>query len=111
MTILKWFLKLLTVPISIKEGKVNGFIDNLDKLVSDAMKNPSGIITSRKEGLNSQIRQIDRRIETKQKQIDKKEDFLKQKFARLEETMSRIKTQGAGLAGLSGGGFNPVQQL
>lgn len=96
---------------SIEGGKVNGFIDNLDKLVSDAMKRPSGIITSRKEGLNSQISQIDRRIDSKQRQIDKKEQFLKQKFARLEETMSRIKTQGSGLAGLSGGGFNPVQQL
>lgn len=39
--------------------------------------------------------------------------MLKQKFARLEETISRIQTQGAGLAGMAAGnaGFNPVQQL
>ena len=102
--------QVLNGKYTIKGGKDNGFIDNLDQLVTNALKRPSGIVTSRKEGLNSQIRQIDRRIEAKQKQIDKKEEFLRQKFARLEETMSRIKTQGSGLAGLSGG-FNPVQQL
>jgi flagellar hook-associated protein 2 len=39
-----------------------------------------------------------------------KEEILKAKFARLEETMSKIKGQGAGLAGLAGP-VNPVQQL
>ena len=107
---IKMVSQVVNGKYSIEDGKVNGFIDNLDRLVSDALKMPSGILTSRKQGLNSQIDQIDRRIETKQKQIDKKEEFLKQKFARLEETMSRIKTQGSGLAGL-GGGYNPVQQL
>ena len=95
---------------SIKDGKINGFIDNLDKLVSDALKKPGGILSSRKDGLDTQIRQIDRRIESKERQIKRKEEHLKQKFARLEETISKIKTQGSGLAGLGGGG-NPVQQL
>jgi hypothetical protein len=32
--------------------------------------------------------------------ISQKEEILKAKFARLEETISRIKGQGAGLAGM-----------
>ena len=38
--------------------------------------------------------------------------MLKEKFARLEETISKIRTQGSGLAALgAGAGFNPVTQL
>ncbi len=95
---------------TIEDGKINGFIDNLERLVGDALKRPSGILTSREQGLKSNIDQIDRRIENKERQIARKEEHLKAKFARLEETISRIKTQGSGLAGLTGG-FNPVQQL
>lgn len=97
---------------TIENGKIKGFIDNLEGVVESALKNPSGTLTARKSGLDSQIRQIDRRIENKQRQIEQKERVLKAKFARLEETISKIKSQGSGLAGLQGGGgFNPVQQL
>lgn len=107
---LKMVTQVVNGRYSIEEGKVNGFIDNLEQLVKDAMKRPGGILTTRKQGLQSRIDQIDRRIENKERQIEKKEEHLKAKFARLEETISRIKTQGSGLAGM-GGGFNPVQQL
>ncbi len=44
--------------------------------------------------------------------IDKKEDALKLKFARLEETMSKLKNAGAGLAALGQGmPQNMVTQL
>ena len=88
---------------TVEEGKIPGFIDNIDTLVKDAMKRPGGILTSRKEGLNSNIKQIDRRIASRERQLERKEENLKNKFARLEETISRIKSQGSGLAGLSGG--------
>ena len=93
-----------------ENGKIKGFIDNLENVVEGALRRPSGTLTSRKQGLDSQIKQIDRRIENKQRQIEQKERVLKAKFARLEETISKIQSQGSGLAGL-GGGFNPVQQL
>jgi len=107
---MKMVAQVVNGKYTIENGKVNGFIDNLDTLVSDALRRPSGILTSRKDGLNSKIDQIDRRIETKERQIKRKEEHLKAKFARLEETISRIKTQGSGLAGMTGN-FNPVQQL
>ncbi len=104
---IKMVSQVVNGTYSLEAGKINGFVDNLDKLVSDALKRPGGILTSRKNGLNSKIKQIDRRIDTKERQIKRKEENLKAKFARLEETISRIKTQGSGLAGLS----NPVPQL
>ncbi len=96
---------------SLEGGKVNGFIDFLEDVVDSSLKRPGGTLSSRKEGLESQIAQIDRKIADKQRQIDRKEETLKAKFARLEETISRIKSQGSGLAGLAGGAANPVQQL
>jgi flagellar hook-associated protein 2 len=93
-----------------EDGKIKGFVDNLEDVVNGALKRPGGTLTSRKQGLESQIKQIDRRIESKQRQIEQKEKMLKQKFARLEETITKIKAQGNGLAGLSGA-VNPVQQL
>lgn len=106
----KMVSQVINGRFSVEEGKINGFIDHLDQLVSDSLKRPNGILSSRKQGLDSIIRQIDQRIDTKQKQIERKEEFLKMKFARLEETISRIKTQGSGLAGFGGGG-SPVQNL
>lgn len=90
-----------------ENGKVKGFMDNMEDVVKGALQNPNGVLTTRKNGLKSQMEQIDRKIVNKQRQIDKKEQNLKAKFARLEETMARIKGQGAGLGGMS----NPVTQL
>ncbi len=102
--------QIITGKYTRENGKVDGFIDHLDTLVSDALKSQGGVLSSRKHGLESQIKQIDRKIVSKQRHVDKKEQMLKAKFARLEETMSRIKAQGSGLAGMGGGG-NPVTQL
>ncbi len=100
----------LTGSYSIEKGKVNGFIDMLEDTAKSLLSSPSGVLTTRKSGLQSQVNQIDRQIANRQRQIGQKEEVLKAKFARLEETMSKIRGQGAGLAGLSGP-VNPVQQL
>lgn len=104
---LKMVSQVINGSYSLENGKIKGFVDNLEKLVQDSLKRPGGILASRKNGLETKIRQIDRRVVTKERQIKRKEENLKAKFARLEETISRIKTQGSGLAGLS----NPVQNL
>lgn len=91
-------------------GKTDGFIDNLDKAAQDMLKQPTGALSARKRGLQSNVDQIDRQIANRTRIIDQKEEILKQKFARLEETISRIKGQGAGLAGLAQAP-NPVTQL
>ncbi len=93
-----------------KEGKTDGFIDKLDKSAQELLAPPTGVLITRNRGLKANVEQIDRQIVTRQRMIDQKEEILKAKFARLEETISRIKGQGAGLAGLASMP-NPVQQL
>lgn len=85
-------------------GKSDGFIDVLDRTAQQLLSKPNGALTARSKGLRSNIDQIDRQIATRQRMIDQKEEILKARFARLEETISRIKGQGAGVAGLAGGG-------
>ncbi|MFP5385469.1 MAG: flagellar filament capping protein FliD [Bacteriovoracia bacterium] len=91
----------LTGKYSIEGGKSNGFIDILDDTAKILLSPPSGVLPNRKGGLQSQISQIDRQIANRQRIIQQKEEVLKAKFARLEETISKIKGQGAGLAGFA----------
>jgi flagellar hook-associated protein 2 len=86
---------------TVEGGKTNGFIDNLDETARILLSQPTGVLTTRKSGLTSQVAQIDRQIATRQRIIGQKEEVLKAKFARLEETISKIKGQGAGLAGFA----------
>jgi flagellar hook-associated protein 2 len=102
--------QILTGTYSKEGGKTRGFIDLLDETAQTLLRIPNGILPTRKGGLQSQISQIDRQINTRQRMVAQKEEVLKAKFARLEETMSRIRGQGAGLAGLASS-MNPVQQL
>jgi flagellar hook-associated protein 2 len=100
----------LTGMYSLEGGKSNGFIDLLEDASKALLSTPNGALQTRKNGLQSQIGNIDRQIATRQRMIASKEEILKAKFARLEETMSKIRGQGAGLAGLAGP-MSPVQQL
>lgn len=99
----------LTGVYTIEGGKTNGFIDILEDTAKGLLAQPNGVLTTRKSGLQSQVNQIDRQIANRQRTIAQKEEVLKAKFARLEETISKIKGQGAGLAGFANA--PGVQQL
>lgn len=93
--------QVLTGKYSLEGGKTDGFIDVLDNAAKVLLSQPSGVLPNRKGGLDSQMDQIDRQIANRQRIVQQKEEVLKAKFARLEETISRIKGQGAGLAGFA----------
>ena len=93
--------QVLTGKYTLEGGKTNGFIDILDDSAKILLTQPSGVLPNRKGGLDSQMNQIDRQIANRQRIVQQKEEVLKAKFARLEETISRIKGQGAGLAGFA----------
>ena len=96
----------------VVNGKnVPGLIQHLGTFASGALQSPNGIISSRKNGFQSNIERIDRRIEQRERTLAKKEQVLKNKFARLESTIARLRGQGAGVAVLGNPAQNPVQQL
>jgi flagellar hook-associated protein 2 len=102
--------QLISGTYSPEVGKINGFLDVLEDTAKTLLNPPGGALSSRKQGVQSQINQIDRQINNRQRIIAQKEEVLKAKFARLEETISKIRGQGSGLAGLTQA-VNPVQQL
>lgn len=89
--------------------KNDGVMTTLNNSLQLILKNPDGVLQSRKKGLQSNIDQIDRQIASRMRLIEQKERNLKDKFSRLESTISKIKGQGGGLSGMSA--MNPVQQL
>ena len=63
----------------------------------------SGPLTQRSSGIKSKIEQMDQQIANKERMLSQKEIQLKNQFARLEETMSQLKSQGQFLAARMGG--------
>lgn len=84
----------------VGDGFATGFVNSVKREVSNLLNPAFGPITNRERGLKQKIDQIDQRIAQKEKQIEKKEEILRNKFARLEETMSRIKSQGGAVAAI-----------
>ena len=103
-----------TIVNSVLNGMVNkdgyqegGFIRDIYQTVNLALRTPDGSITNRKRGIQSRIDQVDRQIDQRQRFVDQREKNLKDKFAKLEGTISRIKSQGAGLSSLTKQMANP----
>lgn len=88
--------------------KTDGFIDNIRGSVDLSLRRPDGLLRSRDRTFQTNIDQIDRRIENKERMLKQKEKNLKDRFARLEATISQMKQQSSSVAAISGGGGGAV---
>ncbi len=90
------------------DGLDTGFVPSIRREIGTMLNSVFGPIGNRKRGLQQKIDQIDQRIETKERQLVRREEQLRNKFAKLEETLGRIKGQGQAMAaiqsGIAGGG-------
>lgn len=87
------------------DGFSTGFIPALKREVGTILNQAFGPLANRKQGLQSTISEMDKRIQNKEKQVANKEIQLRQKFANLEQTMSRLKSQGGAVSALGSGGM------
>lgn len=85
----------------IGDGYSTGFISAIKREISNLLNPSFGPVTNRSRGLKEKIDQYDQRIANKERQLAKKEEILRNKFSRLEETMSKIKGQGAQLGAMN----------
>jgi len=85
------------------DGFNTGYIASVKKAVFNLTNTEYGVIANRKKGLNSNITQINDRIDAKQRQLEKKEDGLRRKFSDLESKMSDLNAQGAKFAAMNRG--------
>lgn len=86
------------------DGATTGFVQRLRETVGTFLDGGFGVIANRKRGLQENIRQIDSRIESKERALANREVQLRKKFAAMEETVAKMKSQGAALGQMGSGG-------
>jgi flagellar hook-associated protein 2 len=96
----------------VGDGFATGFIPALKREIGNLLNSSFGPVANRKRGLQDKVDQFTTRIADKERELGRKEDQLRAKFARLEETMSKIRGQGSQLAaaGIGGGGIPGLTQ-
>ena len=87
----------------VGDGFSTGFIAAVKREIANFLNPAFGPLTNRSRGLKDKIEQYDQRIQQKEKQLVKREEILRAKFSRLEETMSKLKGQGAAVGQMGGG--------
>jgi flagellar hook-associated protein 2 len=81
----------------------DGFVSRLQATLSSLTQN-RGMVQSRSEGIKNRIKDIDRQIETKERQVARTEESLKEKFSKLEGTIGTLKSKQASVQATLGGG-------
>lgn len=84
------------------DGLNVGFIPAIRREISAVTNQSFGQVAMRKKSLQANIKRIDENIINKERQLTRREDQLRAKFAKLEQTMSQLKSQGNALGAMSG---------
>lgn len=100
--------EILTGMYDSEGVKQDGFIDHIRGSIDLSLRRPDGLLRSRDRTFQTNIDQIDRRIENKERMLKQKEQNLKDRFARLEATISQMKQQSSSVAAINGGGGGAV---
>lgn len=90
-------------------GFSTGFIPSLRREVSTLLDQAYGPVSNRKRSLQDRIKQMDDDIGRKERQLAVKEQGLRKKFADLETTVQRLKSQGGAVAAI--GSSMPMPQM
>jgi flagellar hook-associated protein 2 len=78
-----------------------GFVPAIHREIQTLTDQSFGSIANRKRSLQDEISRIDQNIDNKQRQLGRREEQLRRQFSQLEETMGRLKQQGAAVAAMS----------
>lgn len=99
----------------VGDNDTYGLVPQVTHALNDMLDRVNGPLPQRAQGMKNKIEQFDRQIANKERILAQKEQQLKSQFSHLEETMSRLKSQGQYLQARMGGGgaggdFNLQQQ-
>lgn len=103
------FKKILTAEpqrvVKFLRGNLvdQGFIPQMNIRLRTLTDPGTGVVVTRKKGFQDRVGQIDQRIERKEKSLERREDQLRKQFAKMEEAMSKIQSQGAAAGAAFGG--------
>jgi flagellar hook-associated protein 2 len=86
------------------DGFNTGLIPSIRREIATLTNSAFGTIANRKKALEDNIRRTDESIANKERGLQRREDQLRRQFSRLEETMGRLKQQGAAVGNLASAG-------
>lgn len=91
----------------------SGFSFQMKSVIDGYTRAGDGMLATREQGFRRRIKDIDGQIDTKTRQIDRKQQSLVEQFSRLEASLSNMQRQQQALSATlpSGGGNNLVSQL
>jgi flagellar hook-associated protein 2 len=87
----------------IGNNQSTGLVPRIKTTLNNLLDGINGPLPNRSRGIKTKIEQFDQQIATKERILAQKEIQLKDQFSRLEETMSRLKSQGSFLQARMGG--------
>ena len=85
------------------DGQSTGFLTQMKQKLNLITDPQTGPVSTRKKSMQDRVGQIDKRIENKEKNLVRREEQLRNQFAKMEETMSKIQAQGSAAMGALGG--------
>ena len=85
-----------TAVVRVRQGFAGAIYDNLD----DMLEEISGTIQTKKDQLSATIKNIDNRIEEQVKRLETYEEWLRQKYARMEATLAQLEAMNSAFQGL-----------
>lgn len=90
-----------------------GFARQVKEAISAVTRGGTGLLATRESGFKTRIKEIDRQIDSKTRQVERRAQALTEQFARLEGSISSMQKQSQYLAASmpSGGGGSLVSQL
>lgn len=88
----------------VGNGQSTGLVNKIKTVLNNLLDSAVGPLTNRQRGLKTKIEQFDQQIANKERILAQREQTLKAQFSRLEETMSKLKSQGSFLQAKLGGG-------
>lgn len=78
----------------VGDGFNTGFVPNVKNTINRISSGAFGPLGNKRKSLTNQIQQADQRIDNLTRNVEMKEKNLRRKFANLEETMSKVRSQG-----------------
>ncbi|MFN3453331.1 MAG: flagellar filament capping protein FliD [Pseudobdellovibrio sp.] len=74
-----------------------GFVNSMRIQIRNMTDPSSGMVGTRKVNYQTQMKNIDDKMDRKEKSLEKREAALRRQFANMEEAMSKMQSQGAAL--------------
>ena len=88
----------------IGDNQKTGMVPRIKNMINNLLDSSTGPLIQRQKGIKTKIDQFDSQIANKERILTQREAQLKQQFSRLEETMSKLKSQGSFLQARMGNG-------